>query len=181
MEHVEGPLKVANYVTRTGLEATMDALKTPSLAGTPLLAIATQLAETGWPLGIDDSAAAVHTRFEGESGEHRAVLTYDHEVERILLYGVMYDISEVSARARLQELVTRINYGLAVGVFEMDLEDGEIRYRVSIPVAQSLPSVVVPALIDACAAVDTYAPTFAAVTQGQAANVALDALRDALS
>lgn len=159
----------------------MDVLKNSPLAGTPMLAIATQLAEAGWPLGIDDDAPAVHTRFEGASGQHRAVLTYDAEVERVLLYGVMYDDSEPSARARLQELVTRINYGLAVGVFEMDLDDGEIRYRVSIPVAQAMPSVVVPALFDACGAVDTYAPTFAAVQQGQSATDALAALRDALS
>ena len=159
----------------------MDALKNSPLAGTPMLAIATQLAESGWPLGVDDSAPAVHTRFEGENGERRAVLTYDKEVERVLLYGVMYDQSEPPARARLQELVTRINYGLAVGVFEMDLDDGEIRYRMSIPVAHAMPSVVVPALIDACGAIDTYAPTFAAVTQGETATAALNALRDALS
>jgi len=159
----------------------MDVLKNSPLAGTPMLAIAMQLAENGWPLGVDDEAPAVHTRFEGNSGQHRAVLTYDADVERILLYGVMYDATDASARTRLQELVTRINYGLAVGVFEMDLDDGEVRYRVSIPAIHALPDVVVPALIDACAAVDTYAPTFAAVANGQAAPAALADLRTALS
>ena len=40
MERRDGPLPGPNYVTRTGLEATMDALKNSPLAGTPMLAIA---------------------------------------------------------------------------------------------------------------------------------------------
>jgi len=159
----------------------MNDLDSSSLHGTPMLAVAHQLAEDGWPLGVDAEAPAVHTRFEGNSGPHRAVLTFDSEVERVLLYGVVFDTSETASRARLQELVTRINYGLAVGVFEMDLDDGEVRYRLSIPAEHALPDIVVPALIDSCAAVDTYAPTFAAVAQGQTATAALADLRESLS
>lgn len=175
------PLRVKKSVTGLNMEANVNVLDSSSLAGTPMLAVAHQLAENGWPLGVDPTAPAIHTRFEGASGPHRAVLTFDTDVDRVLLYGVMFDTTEGATRARLQELVTRINYGLAVGVFEMDLDDGEIRYRLSIPAEHALPNVVVPALIDSCAAVDTYAPTFAAVAQGQSATAALADLRDSLS
>jgi hypothetical protein len=37
-------------------------------------------------------------------------------------------------RAAIAEVITRANYGLNIGNFEMDYRDGEIRYKVSMPV-----------------------------------------------
>lgn len=37
-----------------------------------------------------------------------------------------------SARAAVTELITRINYGLSWGCFEMDMDDGELRFRVGL-------------------------------------------------
>ncbi len=37
-------------------------------------------------------------------------------------------------RAALAEFVTRANFGLVVGNFEMDMDDGEVRYKTSIDV-----------------------------------------------
>jgi len=37
-----------------------------------------------------------------------------------------------SARAAVMELVTRLNYGLSWGCFELDMGDGELRFRVGL-------------------------------------------------
>jgi len=37
-----------------------------------------------------------------------------------------------SKRTLVAELLTRINYGLKIGNFEIDLDDGEVRYKTSI-------------------------------------------------
>ena len=37
-------------------------------------------------------------------------------------------------RARATEFITRANYGLPMGNFEIDMEDGELRYKVSLPI-----------------------------------------------
>lgn len=38
-------------------------------------------------------------------------------------------------RLALAEFLTRANYGLFIGNFEMDWQDGEVRYKTSIDVA----------------------------------------------
>ena len=43
-------------------------------------------------------------------------------------------------RGEVCEALTRANYGLEMGAFEMDLNDGEIRFRVDLPVEDAEPT-----------------------------------------
>ena len=43
-------------------------------------------------------------------------------------------------RVKVAEFITRANYGLFVGGFEMDYDDGEIRFRSSLASADTLPT-----------------------------------------
>jgi hypothetical protein len=63
-------------------------------------------------------------------------------------------------RPAAAELITRINYGLRLGNFEMDFADGEIRYRAGIDVAGGeLTAEMVDAVIGATVGtVDRYFP-----------------------
>jgi hypothetical protein len=63
-------------------------------------------------------------------------------------------------RPAAAELVTRINYGLQLGGFEMDFSDGEIRYRTSLDVSGGeLASEMVESVISATiGTVDRYYP-----------------------
>ena len=63
-------------------------------------------------------------------------------------------------RSGAAELITRINYGLTLGTFEMDFSDGEIRYRTSIDLTGGeLVPEMVGSLIGATAGtVDRYHP-----------------------
>ncbi len=38
----------------------------------------------------------------------------------------------------MAEAVTRANYGLAIGGFEMDMRDGELNYKVCIPIDEAM-------------------------------------------
>jgi|GEM_PF-5581326 len=154
-------------------------LGTP-LEGTPLAPITLEMAKKGWPLQHDRDQPALFTAFEGKNGERRAVLVYEPGAERVLIYALMVDDCPPRVRPPLLELLTRINYGLGVGCFEMDLDDGEIRYRVSFPSDMAMPHVVLPMLVDACMTVDTYAPTFDAVATNTPVLQALEALKAAL-
>ena len=56
-----------------------------------------------------------------------------HEsVRRVVVYSVPYGESPVERRAEVAEFLTRANYGLHVGNFEMDVDDGEIRFKTSV-------------------------------------------------
>ena len=136
------------------------------LHNTPLATVAQEMAANGWPLQPSPDQPAIFTAFAGKNGDRRAILVYEPGPERILVYTMMFDEAPVHQRVRLLQLLTRINYGLGTGCFEMDLDDGEIRYRVTIPAEMAMPHRLIPALIDACMTVDTYAPTFASVAAG---------------
>lgn len=45
--------------------------------------------------------------------------------------------------AEMAEFITRVNYGMKNGNFEMDYRDGEIRYKVYVDCEESLPDDVV--------------------------------------
>lgn len=56
------------------------------------------------------------------------------ERHRAVFYTVAPVTVPVDDRPAIAELITRANYGLAVGNFELDYADGELRYKTSIDV-----------------------------------------------
>jgi hypothetical protein len=144
----------------------MDPTAGTSLEGTPLAPITVKMVQEGWPIQHDRDEPTVFTFFDGKNGRRRAVLVYESEMERLLVYAVLAEEGLPATRQAQLELLTRINYGLGTGCFEMDLDDGEIRYRVTLSAQMALPHVILPMLVDACMTVDTYAPAFASVATG---------------
>lgn len=54
------------------------------------------------------------------------------EDQQIAIYGVVPFAVSVERRPAATELVTRINYGHVIGNFELDLDDGELRFKTSL-------------------------------------------------
>jgi hypothetical protein len=72
--------------------------------------------------------------FNGKSGSWRVIVdaTLFDNVERVIVYSVYpIRISEYK-RSVVSELIARINYGMSVGNFELDFNDGEIRMKTSL-------------------------------------------------
>lgn len=56
-----------------------------------------------------------------------------HETSRtVVIHSLVYLTTPVEKRLPIAALLTRANYGLVLGNFEMDFEDGEIRYKTSL-------------------------------------------------
>ncbi len=155
----------------------MDPTAGTPLEGTPLAPITLKMIQEGWPIQHDRDDPTVFTSFEGKAGRRRAVLAYESEMERMLLYAILADDGLPATRQSQLELLTRLNYGLGTGCFEMDLDDGEIRYRVTLPAQMAMPHIILPMLVDACMTVDTYASAFAAVASGTPVLTALEHLQ----
>lgn len=47
-----------------------------------------------------------------------------------MVYGILNSKASESKRARVAEYLHRANYGLNIGNFEFDYDDGEVRYKV---------------------------------------------------
>jgi hypothetical protein len=83
------------------------------------------------------------------------------------------------------EYLTRINYGLIIGNFEMDFDDGEIRYKTSIDVEDDplTPALIRPVIYVNLLNMDRFLPGLEAVLTGeltpQAASAQYDDTDDA--
>jgi hypothetical protein len=101
------------------------------------------------------------------------------EAERqVAVYGVVPFAIGAARRAVAAELVTRINFGLVIGNFELDLSDGELRCKTSLDVeGAELAAPLLGHIVHAnLALVDGYLPAFIAVAARNATAAAALAL-----
>jgi len=64
------------------------------------------------------------------------VVAYDNNNDVIRFYSIMSRKAPNSRLPQIAEFVIRANWGLPIGNFELDLSDGEIRYKVSFDAEQ---------------------------------------------
>jgi hypothetical protein len=79
----------------------------------------------------------------GLHGEWICIVRVFPESERLLVYSILTENVPVERRPRIAELFVRINYGLVLGNFEMDWEDGEVRYKTSMDLESITPTATV--------------------------------------
>lgn len=70
--------------------------------------------------------------FAGDNGDLRCYAQIRVELEQFLFYVIAPVKAPEDARPRVAEYLTRANYGLRIGNFEFDYNDGEIRYKSSL-------------------------------------------------
>lgn len=87
------------------------------------------LSEHGYPvIQNEERDGSVQSLINLDSGTFRfELITGGKEHDFMLFLRMPEDIPELH-RYAVMELITRINYRLAVGHFEMDLDDGEVRF-----------------------------------------------------
>jgi hypothetical protein len=90
------------------------------------------LDQDGWyPQQLEDRAV-YRVFFNGKNGELRCYAQIHHSLEHLLFYAVAPVKAPVECRPAVAEFITRANYGMRIGNFEMDYSDGEIRYKSSV-------------------------------------------------
>lgn len=133
----------------------------------------------GWSFVEIDPMPVLLTEQNGPSGTWKLYAHAVEEQQLILLYSICPLVVPPDKRAEMASFLTRANYGLAVGNFELDFSDGEIRYKTSLSVEDGYVS---PTLFRRLAhvnalAMQRYLPSIAAVMMGTPANPGLDEQR----
>ncbi|MCU0512846.1 MAG: YbjN domain-containing protein [Anaerolineae bacterium] len=72
--------------------------------------------------------------FAGKNGKWVCYAQAREPQQQFVFYSVLPVNVPEAKRPALAEFITRANYGMIIGNFEMDFEDGEIRYKTSIDV-----------------------------------------------
>jgi hypothetical protein len=73
---------------------------------------------------------------QGEQGDWVTLVQTNEEDQRCIVYSVYPALVPESRREAMAAILTQENYEIPVGNFEMDLTDGEVRFRTSIEVVQ---------------------------------------------
>ncbi len=72
--------------------------------------------------------------FRGNNGSWQCFAQAKDEQQQFIFYSVLETNVPPDKRQAVAEFLTRANYGLIIGNFEMDFSDGEVRYKTSVDV-----------------------------------------------
>lgn len=87
--------------------------------------------EEDWKFVEVPNQSALKLGCTGENGEWTCYAQVKENPGRFLFYSVVSVKAMEARRQVMAEFITRANYGMVLGNFEMDFSDGEIRYKTS--------------------------------------------------
>lgn len=87
-----------------------------------------------WPFQTLPQQAALRLAFKGKNGQWDCYAKAREEQQQVVFYSICPINAPQSHRDKIAEFITRANYGLILGNFELDYSDGDIRYKTSIDV-----------------------------------------------
>ncbi len=121
--------------------------------------------DDGWAFEQISDLPALRTGFSGENGKWTCYAHAREEVHQFVFYSLLPVNTPQDKLDAMAEFMTRANYGMIVGNFELNYEDGEVRYKTSIDIGEGdLSLLLVKQLIyPNVATMDLYLPGLMAV------------------
>ena len=146
------------------------------VAGALLADLRTLFRENGWPFSDVRGAPVLFSELSGILGRWKFYAQVVEEQDLILLYSVCPFRVPEDRRSEVSEFLTRANYGLAAGNFELDFADGEVRYKTALQRhVDGLDAATLKRAVRANGiAMETYLPGVGAVITGTAPVPALE-------
>jgi hypothetical protein len=92
------------------------------------------LEEDDWPYSIVEGRTVYKTGFEGQNGQFTCYAQERAEQEQFVFYSIFPVRAPDNRLSEVAEFITRANYGMIIGNFELDYSDGEIRYKASVDI-----------------------------------------------
>lgn len=107
--------------------------------------------------------------YQGKNGRWTCYAQVNEEQCIFIFYSVVPVNIPEEKRVIIAEFITRANYGMKIGNFEMDYSDGEMRYKTSMDVENSgLTSALISNMVNANLwTLDRYLPGLLSVTYGE--------------
>lgn len=90
------------------------------------------LNQSGRQFDIIEPGKVFRTGFAGKNARFTQFFAVDNERVRVTIFGLVDQTVPESKRAEVAELITRINYTLIIGSWDMGYDEGELRFRTSI-------------------------------------------------
>jgi hypothetical protein len=90
------------------------------------------LVELEWRFGEDAEHLTFNLGYGGKNGIYYCLLHVHAQFRAVLFHAHVQCRVPEEKRAAVAEFITRANYGMWIGNFELDLRDGEVRYKSSL-------------------------------------------------
>ena len=87
-----------------------------------------------WKFEVDEKNDLVRTNLLGDNGDWRVIAGASDD-DRVFLMLRFPQKCPARKRAACAELLTRINFGMMVGCFEMEFDSGAIHFKTTLPFA----------------------------------------------
>ncbi len=123
----------------------------------------------GWPVAVDEDNQILSVRYSHEGTEWVFVGTVDENTRIVTLFSRAPEACPADRRAAMCQQLIRLNWGMTHGAWDLDLDDGEVRYRVVSDLAgnELSPSLVQNLTNYNLATMATYLPIIRAVIAGE--------------
>jgi hypothetical protein len=123
--------------------------------------------ENGWPYSEVAGSPVLLSELSGPEGSWDFYAQAVEERDLVLLYSIAPQRVPSARRLEVSEFLTRANHGLADGNFELDFDDGEVRFKSVLHVPAELDGLLVKRVVRLNGtALETYLPSIAALISG---------------
>jgi hypothetical protein len=85
-----------------------------------------------WPYSKIEDKPVYKTGFEGKNGQFTCYAQERDQQQQFVFYSVFPVRAPENKLPEVAEFITRANFGMIIGNFELDYTDGEIRYKTSV-------------------------------------------------
>ena len=111
--------------------------------------------------------------FQGDAGRWVCLAQADDEAQQVVFYSLCPFSMPDDRYGAIAEFILRVNDGLVIGNFELDMDQGDIRYKTSLDTeGDRLTSELMERLVYAnVQTMDTYLPGIIAVLSGDCSPV----------
>ena len=121
--------------------------------------------DMGWSFSQIEGRPILKFNFIGRNGQWICYAHAREEHEQLIFYSICPALVPEEKKTAMMEFISRANYGLTIGNFEMSFPEGEVRFKTSIDVeGEELTPGLIRNLIQANIAImDRYLPGIMAV------------------
>jgi hypothetical protein len=132
----------------------------------------------GWLISSVEDGGLLRVGYAGRHGRWGCLAWPREDANQLIFYSVCPLVAPEDTRPRLAEYLTRVNWGLPIGAFEMNFLSGEIRFRTSVAIEgmDLYPALIRPLLYGNVHTMDAYIDDIGEVIAGNLAPDAPDGL-----
>ena len=100
--------------------------------------VATEFFESdNWTVHLIRDESMYRMGFRGDNGRWECALRVREEEQQIIFYSILDVLVPRERRTVMAEFMAMVNFGLFIGNFELDMSDGEIRFKTGVDLSDN--------------------------------------------